>query len=312
MCDSVLCSLYLRIGELKILHFAMRLLELAGICHDKSSAIGFLQQKGILPSTKLCSKGHNMNLSLGKEDRWRCRLRTCREDKALRKNNWLEGSRLPYRTIILFIYCWSFEMTTIKFCERELEISENTVIDWNNYLREVCASSIINQLIIIGGPGEVVEIDESCFSRRKYQVGRIYPTQWVFGGICRRTNECFLYAVPDRSTQTLIPIIKESIRPCTTIISDCWRGYDDLKNHPEYHHLSVNHSLNFVDPETGAHTQKIESTWRDAKVRSKRHFGTSRNMLDSYLCEFMWRKRLRDKCPFETILNDIVNFWKPE
>ena len=50
----------------------------------------------------------------------------------------------------------------------------------------------------------------------------------------------------------------------TTIISDCWRSYDCL-NEEDFEHLTVNHSLNFVDPETGAHTQNIESLWWQIK-----------------------------------------------
>ena len=32
-----------------------------------------------------------------------------------------------------------------------------------------------------------------------------------------------------------------------------------------YTHLKVNRKLNFVDPKTGAHTNRIERHWRDAK-----------------------------------------------
>ena len=36
-----------------------------------------------------------------------------------------------------------------------------------------------------------MEIDESKFGRRKYNVGRLVEGQWVFGGICRETKEFF-------------------------------------------------------------------------------------------------------------------------
>ena len=47
------------------------------------------------------------------------------------------------------------------------------------------------ELVQIGGPGEVVEIDESKFGKRKYNKGRRVEGVWVFGGIDRRTRECF-------------------------------------------------------------------------------------------------------------------------
>ena len=37
-------------------------------------------------------------------------------------------------------------------------------------------------------------------------------------------------------------------------------------NREGYVHLKVNHSLHFKDPDTGAHTNSIESSWRAAKA----------------------------------------------
>lgn len=60
----------------------------------------------------------------------------------------------------------------------------------------------------------------------------------------------FIVPVPERSKETLINVIKEWILPGTTIISDCCKGYKCLENE-DFIHYTVNHSLNFVDPDTG-------------------------------------------------------------
>ena len=78
-----------------------------------------------------------------------------------------------------------------------------------------------------------------------------------------------------------------------------------------FEHQTVNHRLHFVDPNTQAHTQTVERMWRTAKQRNKRQNGTHRHMLDSYLCEFIWRMRYRVDDLFETIVAHIVEFWPP-
>ena len=44
-----------------------------------------------------------MTLSLAeKNDRWRCRARSCNSDVGLRRETWLEGTTLPLDTIVYF------------------------------------------------------------------------------------------------------------------------------------------------------------------------------------------------------------------
>ena len=124
--------------------------------------------------------------------------------------------------------------------------------------REVCADRIMEQHARpIGGPGTTVEIHESKFSKMKYHKGRYIEGQWVFGGICRETKACFLVPVERRDKEILLPIIRAQILPGARVMSDMWKAYYCLQDEG-YHHLTVNHRLNFVDPDTRAHTQSIE------------------------------------------------------
>ena len=83
--------------------------------------------------------------------------------------------------------------------------------------------------------------------------------------------------VADRTSATLLDVIHQYIENGSTIVSDCWKAYDCLEKEG-YKHLKVNHSVNFVYPDTGAHTNRIERYWRDVKNlvpkygRRKAHF----------------------------------------
>lgn len=288
----------------------MNLFELVTALQTEEDAVHFFQEKGLLHNPRKCVNGHDMVFQ-GNRDRWSCAKSTCRVYKPVRSDTWFEGSKLPFQKITFFIYTWCEQYASIKFCEKELGINHCTRVDWANYLREVCAWHLLQNLAKIGGPNITVEVDETLLSKRKNHQGRVYPQQWVFGGYCRQTKGSFLCAVEDRSANTLIPLIQKYVHPGSTVMTDEWRAYGGIGNIPGYAHLTVNHTYNFVDPLTGAHTQGIESTWRSLKYRNRVECGTSRNLTDSYLCEFMWRKRHEDEDLFEKILTHIRDFWPP-
>uniref|UniRef100_A0A915E464 G-protein coupled receptors family 1 profile domain-containing protein n=1 Tax=Ditylenchus dipsaci TaxID=166011 RepID=A0A915E464_9BILA len=66
-----------------------------------------------------------------------------------------------------------------------------------------------------------------------------------------------------------------------------------------------------VDPSSGAHTNTVERLWRSSKKRNKNQSGTARHHLVSYLEEFWWRNRAKEKDPFEELLKDIAELYPP-
>ena len=163
----------------------------------------------------------------------------------------------------------------------------------------------------IGGPGEIVEIDESMLVSRKNNVGRMLGSGWVFGGIQRGDpSKMFIVLVPDRTAETLLTIIRNKIRPGTTIATDGWASYSSIESMGlEYRHLTVNHSENFVNPENNlAHTQNVESMWRWLKRKFKTTTKDSNKRI-ARLGEFCYRRVHKDRV-FEAILNDIkLTLW---
>ena len=97
-------------------------------------------------------------------------------------------------------------------------------------------------------------------------------------------NECFLMDMPNRSTNTLLKAIEENFEKETIIYFDSWKSYCTSKLEEEsFEHFKVNHKCNFIDLKTGKHTQKIEKLWVSVKWRNKKHRGTARHHLESYL-----------------------------
>lgn len=172
---------------------------------------------------------------------------------------------------------------------KHLELgSLNTVVNWYRKFRDVAYNAMITNKKPIGGPGKIIEIDESKFGKRKYHKGHHVEGQWVFGGIERGSGKCFLVPVEKRDRKTLIPIIEAWIEKGSIIMSDYWRAYDVL-GEIGYEHLKVNHSIEFKNSKNGACTNAIEATWNAAK----RSFSTSsrrKNAFAGHLARYMFLK----------------------
>ena len=135
--------------------------------------------------------------------------------------------------------------------------------------------------------------------------------QWVFGG-CEQGNSTtsFMVPVPDRSANTLLPLIQRYILPGSIIYSDCWKAYNGIKDLPEgYTHLTVNHSEYYKDPNSGCCTNTIEATWRHLKRGMP--LNVRQNGYEGHLAEYLWRKKHRGQDIFMCLLDDISKYHVP-
>lgn len=316
------------------LFYLTKLTETTDTTIDFCKCIGLIPEFVKCPSCKCAlKKPYYIPRSAGSsfEIRYQCNKRFCRTSKkrnsvSLKKGTWFGNCHMSLQKSLFLTYCFVHQLsykdtireTTIaeKFDGQEennrgaVVTSSETVSDYKHYCREICYNIVAdNSENAIGGPGKIVEIDESKFGKTKYEVGRRIEGQWVFGGICRQDRTVFLECVESRDADTLIPIIKQRIKPGTTIISDCWRSYDRLSRE-DFEHLTVNHSYNFVDPDTGAHTQNVENLWWQIKRQLPETF-SRHNLLYLHLAEYMWRSMIHSDCDkFITFLTMAARYYR--
>ncbi|XP_033121683.1 uncharacterized protein LOC117120726 [Anneissia japonica] len=272
---------------------------------------GLLAQTMVCPVCNLlCQEGVYNRVIDGRV--FRCPNRDCRKVSSIRKGSFFEAAHIPLWKVIAITYMWSTNCgrprgPSQEFLMRELDIgSEHTIVDWNQFCRDVAVEYFVNHPQQIGGPGSIVEIDESAFAKRKYNRGRMVPEKWVFGAYEAARKRGVMVMVDRRDAVTLMPVINQWIAPGSIIWSDMWAAYNQIPNQG-FQHGTVNHTHHFVDPNTGVTTNHAEAMWSRAKAKFKSMMGpTNRDMIGGYLAEFMWNQRFGDS-PFFHFWTQIAN-----
>lgn len=291
-----------------------RLRNLFEVIESDDRALPWLREQGLIinvPQCPVCGEMMHFRVREGAKE-YRCRKRgETPHDKSVSvfKNSFFGQHKWPYRKVLILTYLFSHNITNYDFLIHETSLdgvktSSETIADWLSYCREVCELWAENHnREMIGGEGKIVEIDETKIGRRKYNRGRLIEGCWILGMIEREGVKNFrLEICPNnkRDAATLLPIIMKFVRPGTTIITDEWKSYHRLMQ-LSFNHQTVNHSLNFVDPMTLAHTQNIESVWRSVK-RTIHCGGNKRSNLHSHLCEYLWRRYIRSNSDVDVFL----------
>jgi transposase-like protein len=112
-------------------------------------------------------------------------------------------------------------------------------------------------------------------------------------GMVERKGRVRAMVVPNAQTDTLLPIVRDSVKPGTIVYTDDAKVYRNLPKNGFEHH-SVNHSARvYVDGDV--HTQTIEGFWSLVKRGIWGvHHNVSRKHLQMYLNEYVWRFNRRN------------------
>ena len=184
--------------------------------------VGFCIENHMLRPNSACVCGFEPKLinKVSKIDAVQYSCAKCGRERSVREGSFVYRSHLRLDQVLIFAHLW------MQFCEVQViqcqsDICVKTAAKLNRIFYEAAVAWMEQHSEQIGGPGEIVEIDESKFGKRKYHKGHHVDGQWVFGGIERGSGRSFLVPVEKRDCATLLPIIQKYIHPGTTILSDC-------------------------------------------------------------------------------------------
>lgn len=192
----------------------MKRITLYKICNDKTILMRFLLDYGLCTQIicPLCNS--TIFLNINSLQFW-CRTRRnyiqCNFKKKYFSNEHLFGHRIIKLDICIYLL-YEFVMdTSIKNASHEYEVSEGTVSRVFKVLRHKTNELYFaNEPQIIGGPGIIIEWDESLLVKCKNHTGRIPQGQrWLFGGVVRGdSTKCFVEHVERRNTATLVDVVR--------------------------------------------------------------------------------------------------------
>lgn len=148
-------------------------------------------------------------------------------ERSIRAGSFFARSKLPISSLVRVMYFWSAQYLWKRAVE-DLRLDAKTVVDWYSFCRDIASYEMLTTEMVVGGPGHVVEIDETSLKKKsKNGQGTRHPDLWLFGGCDRTTGRWFgvlLYA--DRTKPTLVRLIKKHIRHGYVVLSTNSLKYD--------------------------------------------------------------------------------------
>ena len=225
---------------------------------------------------------------------WQCRNSGCMKHKttiSIRTGSFFENYRLPLIDILLIMYHWCGK-ESVTGTERYMGCTRKTISSIHDRCRFAINNFLRDNPVRLGGPGAVCQIGESAFSCKSdaHRDGASQNIAWVFGIVDTRFAPVrgYMEIVPNRSKETLLPIIERVCRSGTIVQSNESEAYKIIRESLD------NHLIRFVNHIDGEHTQHIKSYLSKHKLPIKSMKGIQEERLPMYLQECVWRDMVGD------------------
>ena len=160
--------------------------------------------------------------------------KTCKKELNIRSDNWVFQLRYPLVNILQAIFYYTKDLAQ-KDIAQFSRMSRTIIWKISRTLRHIAAKFITKhpQTTKIGGKNcfgqeMYVAIDETACGKRKFNRGRRKKTIWTLGGVEMpdkshqngQIPRMFAVTVPNRSRETLLPILLKMIHHSSVIWSD--------------------------------------------------------------------------------------------
>jgi transposase-like protein len=164
---------------------------------------------------------------------------------------------------------------------------------------------------MLGGPGKVVEVDETFVGGKKLRKGCLAASDAKIKvlGIAERGGRIHLQTIQDTTAFSIRPVLDSKVDPDTSkVVTDGARVYS--KSFPKGKHEPRVHRDELRDDGFITGTRSIETAFSLFKrgIAGSYH-KLSRDHIDGYLQEFCWRFNRRHMQPwlFDILLREVAN-----
>jgi len=241
------------------------------------------------------------------------RCSNCRTSRSLRWQSFFHDHKLTLMECIQVAFYHFIRQTQIKTVSKEMKISERAVSRLYSEVRTII--SLYMEDLKVGrqlgietddNGDAIVEIDETLMT---HQNGL---QMWVLGIFDRVTKDFWCWPVPDRTVETLIPIITQHVGQNARIYTDGWQSYTRLSREG-YDHRVVPHVNGFGSGENT--TNGIESCWSELKRLTHHSHGIQVNAndpiasLQQYVNVGCWRRQFKNEDLCRSLIEILTHYY---
>jgi transposase-like protein len=214
-----------------------------------------------------------------------------------------DRTRTPLRDwfFVMFQFVTSRNGVAAKEVERQLGVTYKTAWRMCHEIRKYMAS--VDGDAPVGGPLVDVEIDETFIGGYQRQ-GQDCSNKTIVLGLLERGGKIMTGVVADRKRDTLFSVIRENVKPLSTVHTDEHTAYLTLGMH-QFDHHKVNHRAGQYVGFLGTSINGLEGFWAQLKRGiNGTHIHVSAKHLPKYLGEFEFRHNRRHRP--ETMLTELL------
>ena len=224
----------------------------------EEEVIYWCMEQGILQKTISCIncfKSLILVRSSRSKDKmsWRCFNKQCNiycSYISVRKGSFFENFSVSIKSLLIAIFYWSNQMQN-KDIIKYLDLNMTVIKKLKKHLISRIKDFYQANPILMGGPGKLVQIDETMLNHKvKAHRGRAPLRQsWAFGIVDCSTKPAkgFMCLIENKSSNEILPLIYKHVREGSIIHTDEAKVYQKLGKDSKYIHRSIVHRYSFVN-----------------------------------------------------------------